>query len=165
MILKLKQINNPADSCRIVFSRTAGLPLILPRNVCTMLFTRHKKRAVDVERNSKKVIQHGSTARSLLSLSCRVISAYFLMNLTAAVEACGRLKETLLFRLFSSSFTQTDTQEADGCLHTAPYFLNSSVTDGLSGTAKRAPITSDTLAGSSKPYSHTNHTRQQICSA
>lgn len=64
MILKLKQINNPRDSCRILFSMTAGLPLILPWNVCTMLFTRHKKWAVDVERNSKKVIQHRSTARS-----------------------------------------------------------------------------------------------------
>lgn len=53
------------------------------------------------------------------------------MNLTAAVEACGRLKETFLFRLVGSSFTQTDIQEADGGLYTATYFLSSSVTDGL----------------------------------
>lgn len=64
MILKLKQINNPGDSCRIVFRGTGGPPLILPRNVCTMLFTRHKNWAVDAERSSEKVIQHGSTARS-----------------------------------------------------------------------------------------------------
>lgn len=80
------------------------------------------------------------------SLRCQVISPYLLVNLTAAGEACGHLKETLLFRLFSSSFTQTDIQEADGSLHTAPYFLNSSVTGGLSGPAKRAQITSKTLA-------------------
>lgn len=114
---------------------------------------------------AKRLFSTDPQPGALLSLSCRVISAYFLMNLTAAVEACGRLKEALLFRLFSSSFTQTDTQEADGSLHTAPYFLNSSVTVGLSGTAKRAQITSDTFAVPSQSYSHTIDIRQQICSA
>lgn len=42
MILKLKQINNPGDSCRIMVSRTAGLPLILPPNVGATLLTRHQ---------------------------------------------------------------------------------------------------------------------------
>lgn len=42
MILKLQQINNPGDSCRIVFSMTAGLPLILPRTSarCSSLATK-----------------------------------------------------------------------------------------------------------------------------
>lgn len=99
---------------------------------------------------AKRLFSTDPQLGALLTLSCQVISAYFLMNLTAAVEACGRLKETLLFRLFSSSFTQTDIQEADGSLHTASYFLNSSVTDGFSGRAKRARITSNTLAVSSQ---------------
>lgn len=68
------------------------------------------------------------------------------MNLTAAVEACGHLKETVLFRVVSSSFTPSDIQEADGGLYTVTYFLSSSVTYGLSRTAKTAQITSNTLA-------------------
>lgn len=88
MILKLKHINNPGDSCHIVFSMDGGLPLILPRNVCTMLFTRHKKRAVDVERNSKKVIQHGSTARSPFNSQ---LSGYFGVFSYEFDSSCGSM--------------------------------------------------------------------------
>lgn len=44
----LKQTNKPGDSCRITFGMNGSLQLILPQNVCLMLFSHPKKCAVDV---------------------------------------------------------------------------------------------------------------------
>lgn len=54
MILKRKQINNPGDSCRIVLSMNAGLQLILPRNVGTMLFSHPNKNQLWMLRETAK---------------------------------------------------------------------------------------------------------------
>lgn len=130
-----------------MLSMNAGLQLILPRNVGTMLFSHPNKNELWMLRETaKRLFSVYPQLGGVLSLRCQVFSVYFLMNLTAAVEACGRLKKTVLFRLVSSSFTQAYIQEADRSLYTVTYFLSSSVTYGLSRTAKTAQITSNTLA-------------------
>lgn len=52
-----------------------------------------------------------------------------------------------------------NTQEADSSLYTAPYFLNSNVTDGRSHTEKTARITPTNVA---RIFSSAYHIRRQI---
>lgn len=66
------QTNKSVDSCRITFGMNASLQMVLPQNVCLMLFSPLKKWAVDVEKNNEGLFDVYPQLEVLLSLRCQV---------------------------------------------------------------------------------------------
>lgn len=128
-----------------------------PRTFPWCFSVTRKKCAVDVERNSERLFGVYPQLEVVLSRRCQVIFLWVWQQLW---------KHVGVWRKCSSSVNSVppllrDTQEADSSLNTAPYFLNSSVTDKRSHREKAAQITPTTIA---VIFSSSYHIRRQIFS-
>lgn len=133
-----RRTNKPGDSCRITFGVNGSLQLILPQNICLMLFSHPEERAVDAERKYESLFGVFPHLEVVLSLRCQVIFSWVWQQLWKHVGGWRKCSSSV--NSVPPLLRQTHRKP------TAPHFLNSSVKDGWSHTEKTAQLTPTTTA-------------------